>query len=112
MTKRVYRSYYEILRCWTTESRCRRVTGWSESGRCWRSAASSRVVPCVAPSPRSILPWLPMLALMIGLGFLGTMLGRRLLDRVPEKRFATGFKLMLTALALKIVADGAGLWPL
>lgn len=58
------------------------------------------------------LPWLPMLALMIGLGFLGTMLGRRLLDRVPEKRFATGFKLMLTALALKIVADGAGLWPL
>ncbi len=58
------------------------------------------------------LPWLPMLALMIGLGFLGTMLGRRLLDHMPEKRFATWFRLMLTALAVKIVADGIGLWPL
>ncbi len=58
------------------------------------------------------LPWLPMLAMMVGLGFLGTMLGRRLLDRMPEHRFATGFRVMLTALALKIVADGIGFWPL
>jgi uncharacterized membrane protein YfcA len=55
-------------------------------------------------------PWLPMLALMIALGFAGTMAGRTLLDRMPEHRFARAFKLVLTALALKILADGvAGL---
>lgn len=60
----------------------------------------------------AFLPWLPMLALMIGLGFLGTIVGRRLLDRTPGPRFAFGFKLMLSALALKIVYDGWRAWPL
>ena len=59
----------------------------------------------------ALLPWLPMLALMIGLGFLGTMLGRVLLDRMPEHRFAGSFKLVLTALALKIIFDGYAAWP-
>jgi uncharacterized membrane protein YfcA len=54
---------------------------------------------------------MPMLALMIGLGFLGTIVGRALLDRMPEHRFAGAFKLVLSALALKILADGIALWP-
>ena len=58
----------------------------------------------------AFMPWLPMLALMIALGFLGTLTGRALLDRMPEHRFALAFKLVLTALALKILLDGvAGL---
>lgn len=60
----------------------------------------------------AFLPWLPMLALMIGLGFLGTIVGRRLLDRTPGPRFALGFKLVLSALALKIILDGWRAWPL
>ena len=59
----------------------------------------------------ALLPWLPMLALMIGLGFLGTIVGRALLERMPEHRFAGAFKLVLSALAIKIVADGIALWP-
>jgi uncharacterized membrane protein YfcA len=59
----------------------------------------------------ALLPWMPMLALMIGLGFLGTIVGRALLDRMPEHRFAGAFKLVLSALALKILADGIALWP-
>lgn len=55
----------------------------------------------------AFMPWLPMLALMIALGFMGTLVGRALLDRMPEHRFAHTFKLVLTALALKILPDGA-----
>jgi uncharacterized membrane protein YfcA len=60
----------------------------------------------------AFLPWLPMLATMIALGFVGTIIGRRLLDRTPGPRFALGFKLVLTALALKIVHDAWRAWPL
>lgn len=60
----------------------------------------------------AFLPWIPMLALMIVFGFLGTMLGRRLLERTPGPRFALAFKLVLSALALKIVHDGWRAWPL
>jgi uncharacterized membrane protein YfcA len=58
------------------------------------------------------LPWLPLLALMIGLGFLGTLAGKRLLDRLPDAAFARAFRIVLTALALKLlwdaVASGSG----
>jgi uncharacterized membrane protein YfcA len=53
----------------------------------------------------AFLPWLPLLALMIGLGFLGTMAGKRLLDRLPEETFARSFKIVLTLLALKLLYD-------
>lgn len=59
----------------------------------------------------ALLPWLPLLAAMIAVGFLGTMLGRALLDRMPERGFALIFKLVLSALALKILVDAARLWP-
>ena len=53
----------------------------------------------------AFLPWLPLLALMIAMGFLGTIFGRRFLDRLPEATFAAIFKWVLTALALKLAYD-------
>lgn len=55
----------------------------------------------------AFLPWLPMLAAMIGSGFLGTMAGTRLLERLPERAFARLFRLVLTVLALRLVWNGA-----
>lgn len=55
----------------------------------------------------AFLPWLPMVALMIGLGFLGTMAGKRFLDRLPQESFARAFKTVLTLLALKLLWDAA-----
>ncbi len=55
----------------------------------------------------AFLPWLPLLLAMIGLGFLGTMVGTRLLDRLPERSFARTFRLVLSGLALKLLWDGA-----
>jgi uncharacterized membrane protein YfcA len=55
----------------------------------------------------AFLPWLPLLAVMIALGFLGTVVGRRFLDRLPEASFARGFRLVLTLLALKLLWDGS-----
>jgi len=55
----------------------------------------------------AFLPWLPLLAAMIAAGFLGTLLGRRTLDRVPERAFKIAFKTILTGLALMLVWDGA-----
>jgi uncharacterized membrane protein YfcA len=52
------------------------------------------------------VPWVPLLAAMIGAGFLGTMLGKRLLDRLPEKVFAHVFKVVLSVLALRLLWTG------
>lgn len=54
----------------------------------------------------AFLPWLPLLLVMIGFGFLGTLLGRLVLDRMREQSFALAFKLVLSALALKVGFDG------
>jgi uncharacterized membrane protein YfcA len=56
-------------------------------------------------------PWLPLLAAMIAAGFAGTLVGRALLDRMPEHRFARAFKLMLAAMAIKLLHDGVVSWP-
>lgn len=55
----------------------------------------------------AFLPWIPLLVLMVGFGFIGTVIGRHLLDRMREQSFAFSFKLVLTALALKVAFDGA-----
>lgn len=59
----------------------------------------------------ALLPWLPLLAAMIAAGFAGTLVGRALLDRMPEHRFALAFKLMLAAMAIKLLHDGVVSWP-
>jgi uncharacterized membrane protein YfcA len=47
--------------------------------------------------------WLPLVLTMIASGFVGTMAGRRLLDRMPDARFAQIFRLVLTVLALRLI---------
>jgi len=58
----------------------------------------------------AFLPWLPLLAAMITAGFLGTVLGKRLLDRLPHRIFAGVFKIILTVLALRLLYAAASAW--
>jgi uncharacterized membrane protein YfcA len=51
-------------------------------------------------------PWLPLVAAMIASGFIGTLVGQRLLVRLGEARFQTILSLILTALALRLVWAG------
>lgn len=50
--------------------------------------------------------WLPFIALMIASGHLGTVHGTKLLERLPEAAFRTGFKVLLTLLALDLLRRG------
>ncbi len=54
-------------------------------------------------------PWLPLIALMIGLGFLGTLFGRQVLLKIDPERFALVLKFVLTALALRLIVASLGL---
>lgn len=53
-------------------------------------------------------PWLPLLALVVASGFLGTLLGKRLLDRLDERLFQSSLKAILIALGLQLVLSA--LW--
>ena len=50
--------------------------------------------------------WLPLIALMIASGYLGTVHGSRLLERLPEKTFRRWFRIGLTLLALDMLRQG------
>lgn len=52
------------------------------------------------------LPWLPLIGLMIVSGFLGTVVGRQIVTRMPEAGFRTAFRLLLTVLALRLLYEG------
>jgi uncharacterized protein len=52
--------------------------------------------------------WLPLMAAMIVSGFLGTWMGTRLLEKLPEELFKTILKGMLTVLALDLLRRAAG----
>lgn len=54
--------------------------------------------------------WVPLMAAMIAAGFLGTLLGTRLLHALPEATFRKAFKIVLTALALQLIGSAA--WSL
>ena len=51
--------------------------------------------------------WVPLVAAMIASGFLGTVYGSRLLDRLPEDRFRVWFRIGITLLALDMARRGA-----
>lgn len=51
----------------------------------------------------AFLPWLPLAAAMIATGFIGTLAGRAVVVRLPEAVFRLGFRVLLTALALRIL---------
>ena len=55
--------------------------------------------------------WLPLIAIMIALGFLGTVYGTRLLDRLPEESFRRWFKIGITVLALGLMWEALENWP-
>ena len=48
-------------------------------------------------------PWLVLLAAMIGSGFVGTMVGCHVLNKLPEQVFRRGFQIILTLLALRLL---------
>ena len=48
-------------------------------------------------------PWIPVIAIMIATGFLGTLLGRRILKRLPERLFSRLFRIVLTVLAGRLL---------
>lgn len=50
--------------------------------------------------------WLPLVAAMILSGYLGTLYGTSLLERLPEKAFRKWFRIGLTLLALDLVRRG------
>ena len=50
--------------------------------------------------------WLPLIAAMIATGYLGTLTGSKLLNRIPEEKFRLVFKIILTLLALQMLARG------
>jgi uncharacterized membrane protein YfcA len=56
-------------------------------------------------------PWLPFVAAMISIGFLGTLFGSRLLAMMPEQTFRTVFKWAITLLALDLIRRaGLSFW--
>ncbi|MCX8572729.1 MULTISPECIES: sulfite exporter TauE/SafE family protein [Hyphomicrobiales] len=50
--------------------------------------------------------WMPLIAAMIVSGFLGTVYGTRLLERMPEESFRKWFKIAITVLALDLSRRG------
>lgn len=49
------------------------------------------------------LPWLPLAAAMFATGILGSMVGKAVVVRLPERAFRLGFRVLLTGLALRIL---------
>ena len=55
-------------------------------------------------------PWIPLLVAMVMGGFLGTLAGRVVLLKLPERAFAIAFKTVLTLLALRLLWSAATTW--
>jgi uncharacterized membrane protein YfcA len=56
----------------------------------------------------AITSYLPLMAAMIATGAVGNWLGEVALHRLPEKRYRTTLKIVLTILALQLLARAAG----
>ena len=52
-------------------------------------------------------PYLPLLIGLLVFGFLGTLAGKTVLNRLPEQVFRNGLKAILTILALRLLYDAA-----
>ncbi|MFY8113295.1 MAG: sulfite exporter TauE/SafE family protein, partial [Rhabdaerophilum sp.] len=57
----------------------------------------------------ALVPWLPLIAAMIVSGFIGTVMGTRLLEKMPERLFQTILKIVLTLIALDLLRRAAGI---
>lgn len=49
------------------------------------------------------LEWLPLILAMVAFGFLGTLIGKKILERLPEQYFRNVFRAILTILALRLI---------
>ena len=56
------------------------------------------------------LPWLPIVGAMVASGFLGTLSGRKLLDRIPEHVFVHLFRVVVTLLAIRLLWAAISQW--
>jgi uncharacterized membrane protein YfcA len=56
----------------------------------------------------SFQDWLPLIAAMIASGFIGTLAGTRLLERMPERWFLITIKTVLTLVGLDLLRRAAG----
>lgn len=54
--------------------------------------------------------WVPVMVAMVASGFLGTLLGTKLLHALPEATFRTAFKWVLTLLALQLIVSAMWDW--
>ena len=55
--------------------------------------------------------WLPLVVAMVATGYAGTIVGLRLLARLPERGFRVALRALITLFALDLVRRGAvGLW--
>lgn len=54
--------------------------------------------------------WLPVLVMMVASGALGTWLGTRMLDNLPEKLFRVAFRLTMVLLSLQLLWQGVQGW--
>lgn len=57
----------------------------------------------------ALVSWLPLMAAMIVSGFIGTMIGTKLLEKMPESLFQILLKGLLTLVALDLLRRAAGL---
>jgi uncharacterized protein len=57
----------------------------------------------------ALVPWLPLIGLMIASGFIGTVLGTKLLDRLPERLFQAILKGLLSVIGLDLLRRAAGI---
>ncbi|GAA0786119.1 sulfite exporter TauE/SafE family protein [Roseibium denhamense] len=55
-------------------------------------------------------PWAELIVLMIASGFLGTLVGSSLLGKMNEAAFKTGFKWVMTVLALNLLVQVGRSW--
>lgn len=56
----------------------------------------------------ALVPWLPLMASMIVAGFIGTVMGTKLLEKMPEQLFQVILKVLLTLIALDLLRRAAG----
>ena len=52
-------------------------------------------------------PYIPMLIFLISFGFIGTLIGKRILKRLPEHIFRIGLKIILSLLTLRLMYNAA-----
>jgi len=57
----------------------------------------------------ALVEWLPLIAAMIVSGFIGTVSGTKLLEKMPEHLFQIVLKILLTLIALDLLRRAAGI---